>query len=182
MATRDRSTTTQGDVRACTWLTRLADNTETCYCTLQRITHVADSSLLQYLVIHLRDSSGQCGTLLLTTITRYHHLGKHLLVFAHGYVERLTLELNLLRIESDIRDDDNVALLHVAQREFTVQVGNSTIGSTLYEYRSTDNGFSKVINNHTCTGRGLLRGTHCQAVSTCECWRSAHASQRYCHD
>ena len=182
MATRDRSTTTESDVRTCTWLTRLADYAETSHCTLQRITHVADSSLLQYLVIHLRDSSGQCGTLLLTAITCYHHLGKHLLIFAHGYVERLTLELNLLRIESDIRDDDNVALLHIAQREFTVQVGNSTIGSTLYEYRSTDNGLSKVINNHTCTGRGLLRGTHCQAVSTCECWRSAHASQRYCHD
>ena len=134
MATCDRSTTTESDVRTCTWLTRLADNTKTCYRTLQRITHVADSRLLQYLIIHLRDSSGQCGTLLLTTITRYHHLGKHLLVFAHCYVERLTLELDLLSIESDIRDDDDVALLHVAQRELTVQVGNSTIGCTLHEY------------------------------------------------
>ena len=134
MATCDRSTTTESDVRTRTWLTRLTDNTKTCYRTLQRITHVADSRLLQYLIIHLRDSSGQCGTLLLTTITRYHHLGKHLLVFAHCYVERLTLELDLLSIESDIRDNDDVALLHVAQRELTVQVGNSTIGCTLHEY------------------------------------------------
>ena len=96
MSTRDRSTTTQGDVRACTWLTRLADYTETRHRTLQRITHVADSSLLQYLVIHLRDSSGQGGTLLLTAITCYHHLGKNLLIFAHGYADRLTLELDFL--------------------------------------------------------------------------------------
>ena len=102
MTTRNRSTTTKSDVRACTWLTRLADYAETSYCTLQRITHIADSSLLQYLVVHLRDSSGQSGTFLLTAVTCNHHLGKSLLVFAHGHAERLSLELDFLSIEANV--------------------------------------------------------------------------------
>ena len=84
VASGDGSATTQYNLRVATRLSCRVDNAQTRNRTLQCLTRVTESTISQYLLIHLRNSGGQRGTLLVATITRHHNFFERLSVFFHG--------------------------------------------------------------------------------------------------
>ena len=110
-----------------TWLTRRRLDGHTRRLALERAESLSGVELLNVLALDL-----DCGTsdefLLLNTITGYHHFVQfRSLVFEADVDCRLTREGNFLRVETDERENDHIALSCV-ELILTVEIGNCTVG------------------------------------------------------
>ena len=181
VGTQSRSTTDQD-------LGRTEQTTVTCCdvhtgnLTLQcrnRVHHVG----VQVFTLHFCHGVTQSLGRTLHTESGYHHFFQSLSVIVQSNVERSTVPGNFLSLITYERNLDDVTLLHVRQRESTVEVGNSTVGCTLHDDRSTDHGFTQCVLYHTGSCFALLCDLHivsssCGVGESCSC-SSSHQEQHH---
>ena len=113
--------------------------------TLQGGRGVADGTVLHVLCFHLRNGT-RYGTFLLHTVTYHHHFVQRLAVFFQYNVHHTGNGLFLLGYVADVRENDGRSLIHI-QCIITVNIGNTTVGSTFLYDTYTNHRFIQVVSH-----------------------------------